>query len=106
MMVFVNEATRADKLPRAWMEKFLLVLSPFAPHLCEELWQRLGHAETMAYEAWPAHDEAALAVQTITIAVQVAGKTRGTIEVPADVSEVAAIAAAKADPKIARHLEG
>jgi leucyl-tRNA synthetase len=106
MMVFVNEATRADKLPRAWMEKFLLVLSPFAPHLCEELWQRLGHAETLAYEAWPAHDEAALAVETITIAVQVAGKTRGTIEVPADVSEVAAIAAAKADPKIARHLEG
>ena len=106
MMVFVNEGTRADKLPRAWMEKFLLVLAPFAPHLCEELWKRLGHAETLAYESWPAYDERALAVETITIAVQVAGKTRGTIELPADVSEKAAIAAAKADPKIARHLEG
>jgi len=106
MMVFVNEATRADALPRAWLEQFLLVLSPFAPHLGEELWHRLGHRETLAFEAWPAFDERALAVETITIAVQVAGKTRGTIEVPADVSEKAAIAAAKADPKIARHLEG
>jgi leucyl-tRNA synthetase len=106
MMVFVNEATRAEVLPRAWLETFLLVLSPFAPHLCEELWHRLGRPETLAYEPWPAYDERALAVDTITIAVQVAGKTRGTIEVPADVSEGAAIAAAKADPKIARHLEG
>jgi len=106
MMVFVNEATRAERLPRAWLETFLLVLSPFAPHLCEELWQRLGHTETLAYEPWPAHDERMLAVETITIAVQVAGKTRGTIEVPVDVSEGAAIAAAQADPKIARHLEG
>jgi leucyl-tRNA synthetase len=55
---------------------------------------------------WPAHDEAKLAVDTITLAVQIAGKMRGTVEVPADVSESAAIAAAKADPKIARYLEG
>jgi leucyl-tRNA synthetase len=106
MMVFVNEATRAERLPRAWLETFLLVLSPFAPHLGEEMWRRLGHADTLAYEAWPAFDERVLAVDTITIAVQVAGKTRGTIEVPVGVSEGAAIAAAKADPKIARHLEG
>ncbi|HYU15464.1 MAG TPA: hypothetical protein VEL05_05315, partial [Candidatus Acidoferrum sp.] len=57
-------------------------------------------------EPWPAYDERALAVDTITIAVQVNGKTRGTIEVPTEVSDRAAIAAAKADPKIARHLEG
>jgi len=106
MMVFVNEATRAEAVPRAWMETFVQVLSPFAPHLCEELWHRLGHAESLAHAPWPAYDERALAVDTITIAVQVAGKTRGTIDVPADVSESAAIAAAKADPKIARHLEG
>jgi leucyl-tRNA synthetase len=106
MMVFVNEATRADRVPRAWMEKFVLVLSPFAPHLGEELWHRLGHEDSLTYREWPAYDERALAVETITIAVQVAGKTRGTIELPVDVSEKAAIAAAKADPKIARHLEG
>jgi len=106
MMVFVNEATRAAAVPREWMETFLKVLSPFAPHLGEELWERLGHADSLAYEPWPEHDEAALAVDTITLAVQIAGKMRGTIEVPADVSEKAAIEAAKADPKIARYLEG
>jgi leucyl-tRNA synthetase len=106
MMVFVNEATKAQSVPRAWMELFVKVLSPFAPHLCEELWQRLGHGESLVYESWPAWDEQALAVSTITLAVQIAGKMRGTIEVPVDVSETAAIAAAKADPKIARFLEG
>jgi leucyl-tRNA synthetase len=60
----------------------------------------------VGHQVWPAHDEAKLAVDTITLAVQIAGKMRGTVEVPADVSESAAIAAAKADPKIARYLEG
>jgi len=106
MMVFVNEATKAVSVPRDWMESFIKILSPFAPHLCEELWQRLGHGESLAYEAWPTWDQSALAVDTITLAVQIAGKMRGTIEVPADVSEKAAIEAAKSDPKIARHLEG
>jgi leucyl-tRNA synthetase len=106
MMVFVNEATKAASVPRAWMETFVKILSPFAPHLAEELWQRLGHADSLAFEAWPAFDQSALAVDTITLAVQIAGKMRGTIEVPADVSEKAAIEAAKADPKIARFLEG
>ena len=106
MMVFVNEATKATSLPRDWMESFVKILSPFAPHLAEELWQRLGHADSLVYETWPSWDEAALAVDTITLAVQIAGKMRGTIEVPSDVSEKAAIEAAKADPKIARFLEG
>src|SRR5690606_22995203 len=106
MMVFVNEATKAESLPRAWLETFLKVLSPLAPHLAEELWRRLGHPESLAYEPWPASDESKLAVDTITLAVQIAGKMRGTIEVPADIGEKAAIEAAKADPKIARYLEG
>jgi leucyl-tRNA synthetase len=106
MMVFVNEATKADAVPRAWMESFLKVLSPFAPHLAEELWRRLGHQDSLAFEPWPAWDESALAVSTITLAVQIAGKMRGTIDVPADIGEQAAIAAAKADPKIAKYLEG
>ncbi|HUS63363.1 MAG TPA: leucine--tRNA ligase [Kofleriaceae bacterium] len=106
MMVFVNEATKADAVPRAWMESFVKVLSPFAPHLAEELWKRLGNPDSLAYEPWPTWDESALVQSTITLAVQVAGKTRGTIDVPVDVTEAAAIAAAKADPKIARFLEG
>jgi leucyl-tRNA synthetase len=106
MMVFANEATKAKQVPKAWMESFVRILSPFAPHLCEELWERLGHSDSLAAADWPAYDEAKLAVDTITLAVQVMGKLRGTIEVPADIEKDDAIAAAKADEKIAKHLEG
>src|SRR5262249_48262006 len=61
LMVFVNEATKATAIPRDWFEMFVKILSPFAPHLGEELWQRLGHARSIAYEPWPAYDEAKLA---------------------------------------------
>ncbi|HLL23405.1 MAG TPA: leucine--tRNA ligase, partial [Kofleriaceae bacterium] len=76
LMKFVNEATKATKVPRGWFESFVKILSPFAPHVAEELWQRLGHAETIAYQPWPAYDEAKLATDTIKIAVQVSGKVR------------------------------
>ncbi len=106
MMILANEATRAEAIPRAWMEAFVLILNPFAPHLAEELWERLGNSGELTYAAWPEYDEAKLAVATITLAVQVMGKMRGTIEVAADVSKEDAIAAAKADEKIATHLAG
>jgi leucyl-tRNA synthetase len=106
MMVFVNEATKAGGVPRAWFEAFVKVLSPFAPHLGEELWKRLGHATSIAYAPWPAFDEAKLKRDTLTIAVQVQGKLRGTIEVAADAPEADILAAAKADPKVAEHLAG
>lgn len=106
MMVFGNEATRADKVPRSWMESFIRILAPFAPHLCEELWSRLGHETSLAHAAWPAYDEAKLAVDTITLAVQVNGKLRGTIEVPAGVAKDDAIATAKQNEKVASFIEG
>ena len=106
MMTFVNEATRAEKLPRAWVESFVRVLAPFAPHLGEELWRRLGHEDTILTAEWPQFDEAKLKVDTITVAVQVNGKLRGTIDVPAEVSKDDAIAAAKANENVATHLEG
>lgn len=106
MMVFVNEATKATTVPRAWFEMFVKVLSPFAPHVSEELWQRLGHRSSIAYAPWPAHDEAKLARDTITIAVQVSGKVRGQIEVPADATEQTILAAAKADEKVQSFIAG
>ncbi len=106
MMILANEATRAERIPRAWMSSFVRILAPFAPHLAEELWQRIGQTESLTYAPWPEYDEAKLAVATITLAVQIMGKLRGTIEVPADVTAEDAIAAAKADEKIQRHLEG
>ncbi len=106
MMVFVNEATKAGGVPRAWFAAFVKIMSPFAPHLGEELWKRLGHTTSIAYAPWPAYDEAKLKRDTLTIAVQVQGKLRGTIEVAADAAEADIIAAAKADPKVAEHLAG
>jgi len=107
MMVFCNEATKAGYVTTAQLDAFVRVLAPFAPHVCEEIWhQTLGHKDTLTYAAWPAWDEAKLVADTITLAVQVCGKLRGTIEVPADVSKQDAIAAAKADEKVAKFLEG
>jgi leucyl-tRNA synthetase len=106
MMVFVNEATKATSVPRAWFEMFVKILSPFAPHIAEELWQRLGHRGSITYQPWPAHDEAKLARDTIKIAVQVSGKVRGQIEVPVDATEATILAAAKADPKVQSFIAG
>ncbi len=100
MMVFVNEATRAEAIPRPWFEMFVKILSPFAPHLAEEIWQRLGYTTTISYEPWPVHEEAKLLRDTIKIGVQVSGKLRSEIEVPADATQEAVIAMAKADDKI------
>jgi len=106
MMEFVNEATKATAIPRAWFEMFVKILSPFAPHVAEELWQRLGHRSTIAYQPWPAFDEAKIALDVITIAVQVSGKMRSQIEVPADAAEATVIAAAKADEKVIAFIAG
>ncbi len=106
MMIFANAATKAESVPVAWMEAFLRILAPFAPHMAEELWAFLGHTESITYAPWPAFDEGKLALDTITVAVQVNGKLRGTVQLPVGVDKDAAIAAAKADPGVAKWLEG
>jgi leucyl-tRNA synthetase len=106
MMVFVNEATKASSLPRAWFEMFVKILSPFAPHVAEEMWQRLGHRSSIAYAPWPAYDEAKLARDTMTLPIQVSGKKRSEIEVPVDATEQAILAAAKADDKVQAFIAG
>ena len=106
MMMFVNEATKADTLPVAWAAAFVRILSPFAPHVAEEMWEKLGHDDSIAFAPWPAYDEARLQAETVTLAVQVNGKMRGTIDLPVDVSAADAIAAAKALPNVARFIEG
>ena len=105
MMEFVNMAFRAGKVSTSQAERLVLVLAPLAPHVAEELWQQLGHGESLAYEPWPSYDEALLAEETVELAVQVNGRVRGRISVPADVDEGAILAAAKADPKVASALE-
>ena len=93
-------------LPRECLESFVLCLAPFAPHLGEELWQFLGHADTVAYEPWPEFDPKALVENEVEIPVQVLGKLRGRVRVPVDASSADMEAAARANPDVARHLEG
>ncbi|HVA49335.1 MAG TPA: leucine--tRNA ligase [Pirellulales bacterium] len=106
MMEFTNFFFKADPRPRQAMEKFVLLLSPFAPHLAEELWQALGHERTLAYEPWPAYDESLIKLDTVEVPVQVNGKVRGRVSVPADADEAAHEAAARSDGKIAQQLAG
>ena len=106
MMEFTNYFTKEDRRPRAAMEPFVLLLSPYAPHIAEELWQVLGHSESLAYEAWPVYDSALLVESQVEIPVQIQGKVRSKIMVPADSDQEALETAARADPRIAELIAG
>ena len=84
LMVFINEAYKATVLPQQYMEGFVKLLSPIAPHLAEELWELLGNSGTIAYEAWPAYDEAKLVEDEVEIVIQVNGKVKVKLNVPKD----------------------
>jgi leucyl-tRNA synthetase len=106
LMILSNHLARLDTLPVAAVEALVLLLSPLAPHLGEELWRLLGHAQTLAYAPWPAYDEAKCVEDTMTIAVQVLGKLRGSLEIGRDATQAQVIEAAKALAPVARQLEG
>ncbi|MEM9185847.1 MAG: leucine--tRNA ligase [Planctomycetota bacterium] len=111
MMEFVNFFNKQASRPRSCIEPFVLLLSPFAPHLCEELWRALGHGSaetggTLAYEPWPVFDESHLKQETIELPVQVNGKVKTKVQVATDAANGAILAAAKADPKVAATIAG
>jgi leucyl-tRNA synthetase len=106
MMEFTNFFTKQEVRPREAMEKLVLILSPFAPHLTEELWEILGHKKTLAYEPWPKTDDRWLREDTIEVPVQVNGKLRGKVSVPAGSDQAVLEAAARADEKVAEQLAG
>jgi leucyl-tRNA synthetase len=106
MMIFVNGATQSKRLAKDWIEDFVKILFPFAPHVTSELWKRLGNESDLMHAAWPTYDEKKLKVETVTIAVQVDGKLRATIEVPTGVQEEDALATAKAHERVANFLRG
>ncbi len=106
MMEFVNFFTKETVRPKGAMENFVLLLSPFAPHLAEELWQALGHSKTLAYEPWPTYDESALKLDSVEIPLQINGKLRAKVVVPADCSQADLEAAARNHERITELLEG
>jgi len=106
LMVFINEAYKATVLPKEYMEGFVKLLSPVAPHICEELWEKLGHNNTIAYEAWPTYDESKLVDNEVEIVVQVNGKVRAKLNVPRDASKEQMEEIALNHEKIKEQIEG
>lgn len=87
MMVFINEGYKANEIPKQYVEGFVKLLSPIAPHVSEELWHLLGNAKTISYEVWPTFDESKLVEDEVEIVVQVMGKVRAKINVSKDISK-------------------
>jgi leucyl-tRNA synthetase len=106
MMVFINEAYKQEKLPKDLMEGFVKLLSPVAPHVSEELWTKLGHTGSISYEAWPTYDEAKLVESEVEIVVQVNGKVKAKLNVPADVNKEQLEEIALQDARIKEQIEG
>jgi leucyl-tRNA synthetase len=102
LMILANEFQKLGAIPKSAYETFLLLLAPFAPHLTDELWERLGHKNSIHLETWPSFDVSKLEAATAVIAVQIAGKTRGTVVVPRGADRETVLAALKGDPKLAK----
>jgi leucyl-tRNA synthetase len=106
MMIFVNEATSAKTLPKPLLKMFLACLAPYAPHIAEELWSRLGEKTLLATSAMPRHDEALCAEDSVTMVVTVNGKRRDELSVLRTIGVAEVEALALALPKVQRALEG
>ncbi len=106
MMVFINEGYKAEKISKEYVEGFVKLLSPVAPHIAEELWSRLGHTETISYEKWPAYDESKLVEDEVEVAIQVMGKVRSKVMVARDISKDELEKIALEDQNIQEWIEG
>ncbi len=106
MMIWVNAATAADRVPRQSLETFLCILSPFAPHLAEELWSRLGCEGLICHQEWPAYDPALVVDETINVVVQVMGKKRDVLQVAANSDKATLERLALASENARRFMDG
>lgn len=101
-----NELVGMEKIPQDIAKCFVLMLAPFAPHMCEEIWKRMGNTTSIAYASWPTFDPAALQKSEIEIIVQVNGKKRGSVFVPPNSSQQQVEQAARSEESVIRHIEG
>jgi len=106
MMEFTNFFTKQDRRSKQAMEQFVLLLAPFAPHIAEELWQILGNGKTLTYESWPVCDESLLVENELEIPVQINGKVRTKLTVPADADKASIEEIARADVKVNQLIDG
>ncbi len=106
MMIFTNEVAKHKTVSLETAKAYAKILSPLAPHLGEELWNVIGGTTSLAYEPWPVYDEAKAKDDVITMAIQINGKTKATIDVPVDISKDDFLAQAKKQEKVSMQLEG
>jgi len=106
MMILSNHLQGLQQVPKLALEALLLCLSPFAPHLSEELWQTLGKQASIGEQAWPGYDPALCIDDEVEIPIQVNGKVRGRVLLPRGANEQTAVEAALAAPGVAQHLQG
>jgi leucyl-tRNA synthetase len=106
LMIFVNEISKYKKVPKSVMETFVKLLHPFAPHLAEELWQRLGHNNTIAYEPWPEYNPQKLIKSVVLVVGQVNGKIRAKLEVETDTDEETLKEIFRKDEKMKKYIDG
>ena len=106
MMIFTNHCAKEKSFSKKTASLFAQIVAPYAPHAAEEIWLITGNKESLSYASWPSFDEKLVIEDTITMAIQVMGKTRGTIEVAADISKEDFLNKAKADEKVAKYLDG
>nr|WP_275416175.1 leucine--tRNA ligase [Macrococcus brunensis] len=106
MMVFINEGYKQEKINQAYVEGFVKMLSPIAPHIAEELWQKLGHTETITYAAWPAFDESKLVDDEVEIVIQINGKLKKKAMIQKDMPKEELEAFALAEEEIKTAIEG
>ena len=106
MMILANALQKAPVIKRDTMLAFLRLLAPFAPHLGEELWERLGERPSVQNAPWPAFDARILTASEVKLVFQINGKHRGDQLVPVGLTQDDAIAAARANPRVAPHLDG
>jgi leucyl-tRNA synthetase len=106
-MEFINAVTSMTEAPdKETIEAFLITIAPFAPHFAEELWERTGHRPSIFFRKWPKWDEAYTTADVVTVAIQINGKLRGTINVKTEAPEETVLEAARKDPAITRYLDG
>ena len=106
MMIFVNEAYKADKIYIGFIEGLVQLLSPICPHVAEEMWHDLGHNESIAKSSWPKYDEAKIVDNVVVYAVSVNGKLRDKIEIEADASKEDVEKKALESQKVKNYTDG
>ncbi len=106
MMVFVNEANKADDMPKEYAEGLVKLLSPIAPHMMEEIWSKFGHDDSITYAKWPTFDESKLVTDTVDLIIQVNGRLRDKLSVPLDTDKEKVKELALSDEKVQKFLDG